>query len=76
MGSLPTTPTSDAALASQVTTLAVLRQGPATDTVTLGGPGSIAHAAAQTRHLRVPGDRNPTNFDFDAAGQLVPKAGA
>jgi hypothetical protein len=45
-------------------------------TATLGGPGSIAYAAAQTQHLRKDGDRNPTGYDFDAAGQLVPKAGA
>jgi len=42
---------------------------------TLGGPGTIAAAAAAaaTRHLRTAGDRNPTAYDFDAHGQLVPR---
>lgn len=44
---------------------------PATQAATLGGPGTIAAAAAATRHLRTPGDRNQTPYDFDADNRLV-----
>jgi hypothetical protein len=42
---------------------------------TLGGPDTITAAAARTRHLRTPGDRNQTGYDFDGDGQLVLRDG-
>lgn len=40
---------------------------------TLGGPDTIPAAAARTRHLRTAGDRNQTDYDFDADDQLIPR---